>query len=263
VRLLVLHTAQGALTYQSLGNYFANPSSGVSSHVGIDDTPNTVGEYVRRDYAAWTAAGANGVAVQAELCAFAEWDGSEWARHDVMLANTAAWLYEESQATGIPLVKLNANQAQGGASGVCQHVDLGSWGGNHWDCGSGFPIDAVIERARNAGRPIAAPGGGGQDNVAIVTAPGRVDAFVIGTDHGIYQATGTDWASLVRSGWFRLGEAVNRGKAVSAAWTPDYGELHLMVHGTDDRPYFTVWNVAGWSGFAPNTNGQLHPDPYG
>ena len=77
---MVIHTAQGAETYQSLGSFFADPSSGVSSHVGIDDTPGTVGEYVRPDYKAWTAANANPVAIQAELCAWAEWTPEEWAR---------------------------------------------------------------------------------------------------------------------------------------------------------------------------------------
>ena len=111
VRLIVMHTAEGSRTYQSLGSYFQNPSSGVSSHVGIDDTANTVGEYVQRSGKAWTASNANPVAVQAELCAFAAWDNAEWHRHPNMLSNAAAWIREESQAFGIPLVRLNASQA--------------------------------------------------------------------------------------------------------------------------------------------------------
>lgn len=146
VRLLVLHTAQGARTYQSLGSYFQGPV-GVSSHVGIDDTANTVGEYVSRGHKAWTASGANPVACQAELCAFAEWDSVEWHRHPNMLSSTAAWLAEEAAAFGIPLVKLTAAQAQSNGRGVCQHVDLGAWGGGHWDCGPSFPIDEVLAMA--------------------------------------------------------------------------------------------------------------------
>src|SRR5215510_4894267 len=101
VRLIVLHTAEGATTYQELGNYFANPSSQVSSHVGIDDTPGTVGEYVRRDGKAWTAAGANPVAVQAELCAFAKWSSAEWQSHPDMLENCARWVAEEANQFGL------------------------------------------------------------------------------------------------------------------------------------------------------------------
>jgi hypothetical protein len=148
VRMIVLHTAEGATTYQSLGNFFATPSAGVSSHVGIDDTKNTVGEYVRRDYKAWTAANANPVAVQAELCAFAKWSTAEWNKHPNMLANCAAWIAEEAKQYGLPLTKLTAQQAQTSGKGVCQHADLGSWGGGHWDCGSGFPLDKVLDMAR-------------------------------------------------------------------------------------------------------------------
>jgi hypothetical protein len=150
----VLHSSQGARTYQELGNYFANPSSGVSSHVGIDDTPGTVGEYVRRDWKAWTAANANPWSIQAELCAFAEWDRAEWDRHPVMLENTAAWIAEEAAIFGIPLVLLDAHQAQDPYTpGVCQHADLGSMGGGHWDCGPGFPIDRVVDMAAGGGTP--------------------------------------------------------------------------------------------------------------
>src|SRR5262245_44525848 len=92
VRLIVIHTAEGATTIESLGSFFANSSSGVSSHTGIDDTSGVIGEYVRRDYKAWTAANANPVAVQTELCAFAKWDVAEWSRHPNMLANCAAWI---------------------------------------------------------------------------------------------------------------------------------------------------------------------------
>lgn len=148
VRLIVLHTAEGALTIEALGNYFANPSADVSSHVGIDDKPGLVGEYVKRADKAWTASNANPVAVQAELCAFAKWSSSEWDKHPAMLENCARWLAEEAAAFGLPLTKLTASQAQGTGRGVCQHTDLGSWGGGHWDCGTSFPLDQVLKRAK-------------------------------------------------------------------------------------------------------------------
>jgi hypothetical protein len=156
VRLVVLHTAEGALTYQSLGNYFSSSSAGVSSHVGIDDTPGVIGEYVRRDLKAWTQGNANPYSVAAELCAFAAWTG-EWAQHPTMLENTARWVAEECAAFNIPIRRLSAAEAQGGAAGVCQHVDLGSAGGGHWDCGPGFPMEQVIDMAAG-GQPA-----GGQD----------------------------------------------------------------------------------------------------
>lgn len=164
VRLVVLHTTEGATTYQSLGAYFngtAGTANPVSSHVGIDDTPNTVGEYVARSSKAWTQGDANPVAVAAELCAFAKWDASTWAQHPTMLANAAQWVAEECAAFGIPIVRLGAAQAQDGRSrGVTDHYCLGEWGGNHWDCGPGFeapggPFDQIIARA--GGGPAPGP----------------------------------------------------------------------------------------------------------
>jgi hypothetical protein len=151
VRLIVLHTAEGATTIESLGNFFASPSSGVSSHVGIDDKAGVIGEYVKRPQKAWTAANANPVAVQAELCGFASWSADEWHRHPNMLSNCARWVAEEAAHFGLPLSKLTPAQAQGSGRGVCQHSDLGTWGGGHWDCGTSFPIDHVLEMAKGGG----------------------------------------------------------------------------------------------------------------
>ena len=167
VSTIVVHTAQGALTYQSLGNFFASPAAGVSSHVGIDDTPGTVGEYVRRDGKAWTAADANPYSVQAELCAFAEWDSAEWDRHPAMLENCAAWIAEEAAAFGIPLDLLDPGAAQSRVPGVCEHADLGSMGGGHWDCGPSFPIGRVLDMARGA-----APEPEGEDDMRMYLAVG-------------------------------------------------------------------------------------------
>ena len=155
VRLIVLHTTEGARTYQDLSSWFnqsASTGNPVSSHVGIDDTPNTVGEYVHRDKKAWTQGNANSYAVAAEQCAFAAWSRSEWMNHPNMLENAAAWVAEEAAAFGIPLVRLTATQAQDGYSkGVCQHIDLGPAGGGHVDCDYGtgnYPLDEVIEMAQ-------------------------------------------------------------------------------------------------------------------
>jgi len=158
----VLHTSEGATTYQSLGNFFASSSSGVSSHVGIDNASNgVIGEYVGRSNKAWTSCNANPVAVQAELCtpsgAAMGWSAAQWQQQSIMLANTAAWIAEESAAFGIPIVKLTAAQAQGGSAGVCQHTDLGSWGCGHSDCGPNFPIDQVISMAKGGSTPAPTP----------------------------------------------------------------------------------------------------------
>lgn len=152
VKLIVLHTAEGATNIRDLGAWFQNPSANVSSHTGADDTPNTVGEYVQRTGKAWTAAAFNPQAVQIELCGFASWSASDWAGHQTMLANTAAWVAEEAAYFKIPVQRLTPAQAQGGSAGVCMHADLGQAGGGHTDCGSAFgapggPFDQVLAMA--------------------------------------------------------------------------------------------------------------------
>src|SRR4029077_9956019 len=83
----------------------------------------------------------------------AAWSEADWSAHPQMIANTAEWVAEEAAAFGIPLVALTAQQAQGGASGVCQHADLGASGGGHWDCGYSFPMARVLELAGGGGAP--------------------------------------------------------------------------------------------------------------
>lgn len=148
VRLIVIHTAEGATTIEALGNYFANASVDASSHVGADDKKGVIGEYVKRGNKAWTQANANPVAVSIELCAFANWSKDTWNKHPNMLENCARWIAEEADYFDIPITKLTSSQAQGGGKGVCQHADLGGWGGGHWDCGGGFPMDKVLDMAR-------------------------------------------------------------------------------------------------------------------
>ncbi|MDR3031922.1 MAG: N-acetylmuramoyl-L-alanine amidase [Kitasatospora sp.] len=158
VRLIVIHSSEGAQTWQSLGNYFASRASQVSSHTGIDNAAgNTIGEYVKPASKAWTAGNANPVAIQTELCtpsgASARWNDAEWRRHGNMLRKCAAWVAEEAKRYGIPITKLTAAQAQGSGRGVVQHKDLGTWGGGHVDCGPGFPMDYVLQLARGGTQP--------------------------------------------------------------------------------------------------------------
>lgn len=157
VRLIVVHTAEGARTIEELGNFFAKTSSGVSSHTGADDKKNVVGEYVKRGNKAWTQGNANPVAVSIELCAFAAWTRDEWMKHPNMLANCAQWIAEEASYFNLPIVALSPENAQKSGKGVCQHKDLGSWGGGHHDCGSGFPMDYVLDLAKGGGEEVGYP----------------------------------------------------------------------------------------------------------
>jgi hypothetical protein len=247
VTTIVLHTAEGATTIESLGSWFANPASGVSSHVGIDDKPNTVGEYVERGSKAWTASDANPWSVQAELCAFAAWSPEEWAAHPVMLENCAAWVAEEAAHFGIPLVALDANAAQDPhARGVCQHNDLGAMGGGHWDCGPGFPIDDVLAMAAGNRPPQPKPPEE-QDMAAPATCVDSLDRHWV-----FFRGPAGDLvAQCLGDGPFSLGGKVTDG---ITAIPGDKGTMTVYAYVPEPKgEVWAIYNDGGPDGW--NTGG--------
>lgn len=178
VRLIVLHTAEGARTIEDLGHFFASSSVQASSHAGADDKPGIIADFVNREEKAWHVAGFNPVAVGLEQCAFASWSREEWMHHPALLDNAARWVAEEAAHFNIPIVKLSAAQAQQGGRGVCQHRDLGSIGGGHNDCGDGYPIDYVLELARGHGaNPTPAPKPQEEHNSLLASATSQDGVF--------------------------------------------------------------------------------------
>lgn len=157
VRLVVLHTAEGARTTGALGRYFAKPGVQASSHVGIDD--DRIELYVPYDRAAWTLRSGNPVSDNAELCGFAAWTRDQWINeHAPMLRLAAMWVRERCQVRAIPIVKLTPAQVAAGQAGVCGHIDwtLGMRDGSHTDPGPGFPWDVVMGLAANTNQPVPA-----------------------------------------------------------------------------------------------------------
>lgn len=145
-----LHTTQGADTIQALGNWFANPSAQCSSHHGADNYTKTFGAYVYEDDTAWTQGNMNGYCESIELCGYAEWSRDTWLGAKKLLTeNASRWVRYMSDKYAIPMIALSNSQAQDSWSkGFCQHVNFGSKGSGHWDCGDGFPMDKVLEWAK-------------------------------------------------------------------------------------------------------------------
>jgi hypothetical protein len=148
----VFHTTEGAMTIEALGNWFANPSAGCSSHHGADQySANLLGSYVYESHKAWTQANANPWCLSLEMCAYASWSRDTWMSKPTLLNNAADWLRYICDKYGIPYTLLSDSQAQSGnVKGICQHIDLGGMGSGHVDAGSGFPIDEVIKRAKGS-----------------------------------------------------------------------------------------------------------------
>jgi hypothetical protein len=247
VRLVVLHTAEGARTIESLGGFFQG-NVGASSHAGADDKVNTIGEYVSRGNKSWTQADYNPQCVSIELCGFASWSTSEWRdNHPNMLENTAKWIAEECAHFGIPLTKLSASQAQGSARGVCQHNDLGAGGGGHWDCGPDFPIDYVLSLAQ--GGAVTQPTEEGDMIASCLAANGAHHVFWVGSDgktvwYRWQRKNETDWndgGTLTKS----KEKLVGLSASLSASNT-----MELFARQEDGDPVH-LWQREGetsWSG---------------
>ena len=151
---IVFHTTEGAMRIRDLGSWFQNPSAQCSSHHGADNYEAGVfGAYVYENYKAWTQGNANPYCLSIELCAYASWSRDTWLNSKATLVNNAAqWLSYMVGKYGIPWTVLSNSQAQDpNVRGICQHVNFGSWGSGHHDCGSGFPMDVVLDKARNWG----------------------------------------------------------------------------------------------------------------
>ena len=257
VRLVVVHTAEGARSFRDLGSFFSSSSSAASSHTGIDDEQGTIGEYVARSNKAWTQANYNSQCVSTELCAApisssypcgANWTAEEWNRHAGMLANVAAWIREECNYYGLPITKLSASDAQGSGRGVCGHVDLGAGGGGHWDPGPNFPWSRVMDMARGD----ADPGDGdtqSEDEDMVCAALNSAGALHVFTAKG----------KQIDYTWQRKGDtAWNGGKDTTAGMTPfaeapadivgldaalnHAGALHLFAHLQNGKTVYTWQN---------------------
>jgi hypothetical protein len=168
-RVIAFHTTEGATTCESLANWLTNPSSKVSYHFAVDMShgDNWAMQYVRDTDRAWAQANYNGQALSICFCtpsgASSGWSRSTWLSKGVMLTAAARLAGELARQFGVPLVGLNNSQAQGSSKGLCEHKNFGSAGGNHHDCGPGFPMDEIIKRAGGSATapPSQPPASGG------------------------------------------------------------------------------------------------------
>lgn len=154
IRLVVLHTAECPCEpgrAVSVASYLSNPAVGASCHwvVGPDGLVACVPETAT----AWAAPNANSDGIQIEQTGYAGTDTAGWQSDNArrMLAHTAALLADISDRWGIPLVHLTDAQLAAGQAGVVDHAQVSRalGGGDHWDCGPDYPIDAVLAAARD------------------------------------------------------------------------------------------------------------------
>lgn len=228
---IVFHTTEGAMKIRDLGAWFQNPGAQCSSHHGADNyEAGLLGAYVYESNTAWTQGNANSYCLSLEMCAYASWSRDTWlGSKNTLLNNAADWLRYCQAKYNVPWTVLNNSQAQNaGTRGICQHVNLGSWGSGHVDCGSGFPLDEVIKRAKGGGTtPPPEPGMAGINMPSCVYSGGlhQVGVWQDGRPH--YQFEG--------EGWYQIDRDEPAFKALSGAdicVTPT-GMLIVSVTGLD------------------------------
>ena len=149
VRLIVIHTAEGASTIEELGNFFAQASAGVPPHTGIDDQ---LGRRRRVRPPHRQSRGRQGTRTPSpsrRSCARSRNGvGRRVGPPPEHVRELRPLDRRGSRPLRHPDTTLDSPQAQGTGRGVCQHADLGDWGGGHWDCGGSFPLADVLARAK-------------------------------------------------------------------------------------------------------------------
>ncbi len=160
VRWIGIHTSEGT-SYGARGLRDATWWEG-SSHAISDDKEllDHNSGCVHPDRYAWTLRNGNPKSVNIEQVAYAKWSRDEWLNnHMPMLRNTARWIADMAARFNIPITYIGTQGVRDNAFGVIQHNDysVGTGDGTHWDCGLGWPVDVVIDLAREFANPSPVP----------------------------------------------------------------------------------------------------------
>lgn len=230
------HTTEGAQKIRDLGAWFQNPAAGCSSHHGSDNYERGLfGAYVYEDKSAWTQGNMNGVCLSLEQCtpsgAAGSWSRDTWLSKTILIDNAAEWMHYLHEKYQLPYTWLSGSAATDSWSkGFCEHVNFGSYGSGHVDCGNGFPNDVVMNKAKAWGS------GGGttpDTEMAGINMPASVYSKGLHSV-GCWQ-DGRPHYKFEDDDWYQIDRATPPFKALSGAdicITPT-GTLIVSVTGLD------------------------------
>lgn len=139
-------------------------------------------------------------------------------------------------------------------AGISGPVDLDYWTGTEVEFAAWFHL-AV---------PAKATSGSEESTMALVSAPGRLDLFTIGTDGNVWHYQAGDAPALVGVTGVKIG---GQSKTIQAAWAADGSAIVLLAHGLNDQLQIAAIPAAGPASYVPAwvpmTWGQVHPPPVG
>lgn len=135
---------------RSVRNWFDNPKSQASSHIGIDGQGNTE-LWVHSNRKAWTAGAANGWSLNIEFVARAAQAGKDW--EEAQIKQGARWAAYWAIKYRLPVQLGNVRNVNGlcvcTRKGVLRHSDITAAGfGSHSDPGKAFPMDDFLRAMR-------------------------------------------------------------------------------------------------------------------
>jgi hypothetical protein len=193
---------------------------GASAHWCIDNFhPNQVVCGVYEQYAAWTQSGMNNVSFGVEQAGYASTSRDTWLNQQgTLLTTTAALVRQICDKYQIPIRSLNSSEAQDTwTKGVCDHVDFGSKGGGHWDCGEGYPMDKIIEWAK-AGASVPQPVGGDMTASTAYDPNGNAHHVCLGESDGSIYYWPPGWSAWGQIDKTQKNARSGVGIAISKDW---------------------------------------------
>jgi len=163
ISLIVLHDEE-APTARAAAAWFANPESGGSAHLCVDDVecyrtlPNTA--------VPWGAPGANTQGFHIEQAGYARWSAVVWRSHMGTLRRAAFKTAYHCRLFGVPPRFVKADGLRKGLRGVTTHAECSkAFGGTHTDPGPCWPRPLFMALVRKYHRELE-----GQASAATVRA---------------------------------------------------------------------------------------------
>jgi N-acetyl-anhydromuramyl-L-alanine amidase AmpD len=135
---------------KAIRNWFDNPASQASSHIGIDGQGNTE-LWVHSNKKAWTIGAANSWTLNIELVGRAAQPKAAWEEAQIRAA--ARWIAYWAVKYKLPVQHGRVSDVHGQCvcvtPGVITHAEVTAAGfGSHTDPGENFPFDQMLRHAR-------------------------------------------------------------------------------------------------------------------
>lgn len=286
VRLVALHTTEGATDVDALGAFFRTGTKNASYHGAFDD--QRYESFVNYSQAAWALRSGNGISDNAAFCCAAvrdHWTAADWMRHPRMLELGAAWTADRCLARGVPIRRLSLAEVRACKNdpshpgGVIMHRDwtLGAPDGTHTDCGDAFVWDWFLNRARQIAHVGSAPAPPPPTReVDEPVSEIRLESLGKGAWRGIRMTEAGSSSSVVKRAWVSFGVGwggqadflithLNRGgqvvwdKTVGPPARRTVGNNHGDVVPVPDGAYMTTVEVSNAGTAIPTAELVVEP----